>query len=146
MAAEVVAAIGGVEGCAIGGRPSGGENMMKIACSLALLALALAGCEQETVYRGSTLDRQFGQLNKEGWAVAGANKSDKGGTTNDPNVRVVREASFSGLQFHTNFQVDDPRYPELSKKDNQDAAPSNQPATPQAGANPWGALPITPGQ
>jgi hypothetical protein len=120
--------------------------MMKIGCSLALVALVLAGCEQETVYRGSSIDRQFGQLNKEGWAVAGANKPGKGGAVDDPNVRVIREASFSGLQFHTNFQVDDPRFPELSGKNNQDAAPNNQPATPQAGGNPWGALPMTPGK
>jgi hypothetical protein len=120
--------------------------MKKIRWSLTLVTLALVGCAQEPVYRGSSIDRQFGQLNKEGWAVAGANRPDKAGMSNDPNVRVIREANFSGLQFHTNFQVDDPRYPELSQKNNQDATPSNPPANPQAGGNPWGALPVGPGQ
>lgn len=117
---------------------------MKNGCMLALVALALIGCQEEPVYQGSSIDRQFGQLNKEGWAVSGTQRPGTG-SVNDPNVRVVREANFSGLQFHTNFQVDDPRYPELSKKNNQEA-PSDQQANPQLGMNPWGTAPVTPGR
>jgi hypothetical protein len=119
---------------------------MNIRCMVALMALALAGCEQEVVYRGSSIDREFGQLNKQGWQVAGVNRPAKEGTLNDPNVRVVKEADFSGYQFRTNFRVDDPNYSQPNAQANQNAASSGQQGTPVQGMNPWGAAPVAPGQ
>jgi hypothetical protein len=119
---------------------------MKIRCMVTLVALALAGCEQEVVYRGSSIDRNFEQLNKQGWQVAGVNQPAKEGALNDPNVRVVKEADFSGYQFRTNFRVDDPKYQQPNEQANQNATPSNPQGTPVQGMNPWGAAPVAPGQ
>jgi hypothetical protein len=118
--------------------------MKTIALMFVVLALPLTGCEQEVSYRGSSFDRQFSQMNKEGWQVAGSVQPRKPGETNDPNVRMIREADFSGMQFRTNFQIDDPRYPQTQPRaQNPESAPQTAPAPVMT---PWGIGPVTPGQ
>jgi hypothetical protein len=121
--------------------------MKTFALIFVLLALPLAACQQEVVYHDSSLSKQFAEFGQRDprWQITGVNQASKPRAPADPNAHVVKEADFSGMQFHTNFQVDDPRFPELMQKQNDNPMPASQPATPQPGMNPFGATPVTTG-
>ncbi len=107
---------------------------------LALLAsIVLPACQEEVISRRSSFDSRFGGLNKSGWSVASGEQPNIASRSpeDDPNVRVIRPADFSGYQFNTTFTVDDPRL--------RPQPPSTQPANTQPGMNPWGAAPVAPG-
>ena len=77
---------------------------------LGLSAICLTACEQEVISeRNSSLGSQMGQLSKGGWNVAGSgNQSSRSqDPLNDPNVRVIKPADFSNLQFHMSPQGND---------------------------------------
>jgi len=110
---------------------------------LTISLLLLAACQQEVIVHDSTITRQFAQFNKDGWQVARNDQPKPAGTTNDPNVRVVREADFSNMRFNTNFQVDDPRLRQPSTQPNQHQ--TTDPALPPPTLVPFGAPVLTPG-
>ena len=87
---------------------------------LSLLTLLFAGCESEVIaVHDNTFASQFGQLNKDGWVVSSAKTTPTTAVNHDdPNVRVIKEADFSHLQFNTNFQVDDPKLREQLRQQN----------------------------
>lgn len=106
-------------------------------CVPPFLAL-LAACQQQVLSRRDTLSEQFNQMNKSGWAVDDPSRSrSAAAAAPDPNVRVVREADFSGYQFRTSFQVDDARLRTPATA----PAPSTPPANPPPTVTPWGAFP-----
>ena len=118
--------------------------MSHIRILMGLLAfLLLAACQQEVIVHESTIARQFSAMNKEGWQVMRNDQPKNMGTANDPNVRIVREADFSGMRFDTNFQVDDPRMRQAATQPNR--PPATAPATPQPMLVPFGAPVLTPG-
>jgi hypothetical protein len=100
-----------------------------------LSACATGACQQEIISeRPSNIAAQFAELNKNGWTVENNSATAKQAPKSDPNVRVIREADFSRLQFQTNFQVDDPRLrPQATTQ------PQTMPAgTPSPGGMPFG--------
>jgi len=110
---------------------------LRFAFSILLLLALLPACQQETrTVRQSSLASQFAQLNKDGWAVNGGSNQpgQKPINPNDPNVRVIKEANWSGLKFNTNFQVDDPVLRAQLEKQNQQN-PQPAPTTPSRGFN-----------
>jgi hypothetical protein len=115
---------------------------MKREC-LIIGLLLLAGCQQEVIVHESTIARQFSEMNKEGWQVTRNDQPKAAGTAADPNVRVIREADFSGMRFNTNFQVDDPRLRQPATRPNQ--PPATAPALPPPTLVPFGAPVVTPG-
>src|ERR1043165_7190839 len=99
---------------------------LKRGWALALVMAGVAGCATETRVVRSSLDDQLMSLNGKGGASVergGQSKTAKGQT--DPNVRVLREANFNGLNVSTSFTIDDPRYKNQQKTD-----ATQQPPTP----------------
>ena len=102
----------------------------------------LSACQEEVIVHDSSITSQFSQMNRNGWQVS---RNDQpapagGAAPADPNVRVIRGADFSGYRFNTNFQIDDPRYPETRPQPSlPGSAPDTQPA------NPFTAAPHLPG-
>src|SRR4051812_38118766 len=90
-----------------------------MALKMVAVAFALGACQQEVVkVHESSIARQFGEFNKNGWAVNGGEVASRGATPQQPNrdVRVVKEADFSHLTFHTNLQIDDPKAREEQRR------------------------------
>ena len=116
--------------------------MKRIFIALCVIPL-LPACQQEVLSRHDSLSDQFAQMNKSGWAVDDPNHPHTTATASpDPNVRVIREADFSGYQFRTSFQRDDdPRQQPGAPA----PAPSNPPAGVQPAASPWGVVPASSG-
>ena len=71
-------------------------------------------------------------MNRDGWQVSRTDQPTPTGSGEqaDPNVRVVRAADFSGYRFNTNFQIDDPRYPQTRPMPLPGSAPDAPPASP----------------
>ena len=115
---------------------------MKRLCLVTSLLL-LAACQQEVVVHESALVNQFSQFGVDGWQVARKDQPKNTRPANDPNVRVVRGADFSGMRFNTSFQVDDPRLRPSSTQPNQ--PPATGPAGPPPTVIPFGAPVLTPG-
>ena len=113
------------------------RETMALACAV---ALGLGGCAQEVVtVHNSSFAAQFAQLNQKGWQVSGVEQGGKAPpSVSDQNVRVVKEADFSQLMFHTNFQVDDPKLREQQRG----AAPPASNAPARGSNNPPPALPF----
>ncbi len=109
---------------------------------VALLA-ATVGCTEEVIaVHGDSLANQFAQLNKNGWS-ANVNDASAPNThksiLDDPNVRVIKPADFSGVKFNTNFQVDDPKL-RAQMGQNQDQSQGQMPQN----SGPSGMLPFGP--
>jgi hypothetical protein len=110
--------------------------MTKVAMmvAVALLAGGCAADEKPTVVRESSIARQFAQLNKNGWNVTSAEMTEQKAAQPKRDMRVVKEADFSGLMFRTNFQIDDPKLKEeQAKREKEEAAkgqPSSSPTSP----------------
>ena len=107
--------------------------MSRMAMFLCVVPL-LAACQQEVISRRDSLSGQFAQMNKMGWTVddQGRPKPSVPSQQADANVHVIRQADFSGYQFHTNFQVDDPRFPNA----NQPQPGFGDPNSPNPGNTP----------
>jgi hypothetical protein len=97
-----------------------------------LVALLLAGCEQEVIHHDSSLASQLAKLNRDGWAIDDRSKPATPGIAGDPNVHVIKEADFSGYHFDTNFQVDDPALREQLRRQHERAVmpPTGSPPSP----------------
>ena len=118
-----------------------------VVATTVVLAMLFAGCETQetrTVHK-SSIESQFAQLNKNGWSVTSPGAAQKTSTPNR-EVRVVKEADFSGLQFHTNFQIDDPKIKEQQAQREREEAVRRGPAPAEAPptATPFGTM--TPGR
>jgi hypothetical protein len=114
---------------------------MKRLCLLFSALGLLLACQEEIIVHDSSLVTEFSRMNKEGWQVTRNDQPTptRTGDQADPNVRVIRQADFSGYQFNTNFEVNDPRYPQTRPVQLSDPSPTTQPA------NPFSALPRLPG-
>jgi hypothetical protein len=112
--------------------------MKRIGILVSCMAI-LAACQEEVIVRDSSLANQFSQLNKSGWQVTRNDQPANAAASADPNVRVIRGADFSGYNFSTNFQLDDPR--------GAPTRPQPLPGTPNdvPPANPYTAPPRLPG-
>ena len=99
---------------------------------LPFLILLAAGCEQQVISRRDSLSDQFAQMNRQGWAVDDTSRVKAAPAAADPNVRVIHSADFSGYQFHTNFQTNDPHYQPPAASANTSVPASVQPAP-----DPW---------
>ena len=106
--------------------------VMKRSCLLFSAFALLLGCQQEVIVHDSSITREFSRMNREGWQVTRNDQPTptRSGEQADPNVRVIREANFSGYQFNTNFQVNDPRYPQTRPVPLPGPTPDTQPASP----------------
>jgi hypothetical protein len=103
-----------------------------------ILAAVLGACAEEKItVRESSIAKQFSMLNKSGWQVTSNAELAQKASEPKREVRVLKEADFSGLMFRTNFQIDDPQLKEQQKreqeKQRQEEA-TNPPATP---FGPW---------
>jgi hypothetical protein len=109
---------------------------------LMMLAAAVAGCaaEEKTVVRDSTIARQFAQLNKSGWQVTSAENAEKRAAEPQRDVRVIKDADFSGLMFRTNFQIDDPKLKEQEEKQRREEAARQPQQNGPAPITPFGGL------
>jgi len=110
---------------------------------LAMGLLLLAACQQEVLVHDSSIVSQFTQMGVDGWQVSRNDQPRIAGRASDPNVRVVREADFSGMRFDTSFQIDDPRYRQAATQPSR--ASATAPAGPQPMLVPFGAPIVTPG-
>jgi hypothetical protein len=101
-----------------------------------------AGCESEVTVHESSLASEFSRMNKNGWQVNSADQLTRRptGSEPDPNVKVIRDADFSGYRFNTNFQIDDPNYPQTRPQIPLPGEPSEAPA-----ADPFMSVPRIPG-
>ena len=105
--------------------------MKRIGLLVSFVAL-LAACQEEVVVRDSTIVSQFSQFNKDGWQVTRSDQpaNARRAAADDPNVRVTREADFTGYHFTTNFQVADPRGPQTRPPPLSGTPSDTQPASP----------------
>jgi len=121
--------------------------MKRVLIALGIGSMFLAACQEKPVVHRSSIAEQFASMNKNGWAVSDGSAPKRAAPGEDPNVRVIREADFTGFHFNTNFQVDDPRIREQLRQQNGPGQPA--PAGPgyqvQSGGGFWGAAPVAPG-
>jgi hypothetical protein len=104
---------------------------MRRLCPLLSALAVLAACQEEIIVHDSSIVSEFARMNKQGWQVTrndqpAPDRADQG----DPSVRVIRGADFSGYRFNTNFQIDDPRYPQTGPQPLPGPSPDTQPAVP----------------
>jgi hypothetical protein len=78
------------------------------------------------------------------WQITRNDQPKTSSNNQDPNVRVIRPADFSGYRFSTNFQVEDPAAKKAGARGSA-SQPAGQPSATQPATPfmPFGAAPQT---